>query len=420
MKEIQVTTLDNGLRVASDLMPMMETATVGVWIDSGTRYERAEVNGVAHLLEHMVFKGTKKRDARRIAEDIEDVGGSMNAYTARENTAYFARVLKEDVSLGVDVIADILQYPLFDPEELARERSVVLQEIGQANDTPDDIIFDYFQEIAFPDQPLGYPVLGLPEIVSSLSRDALIDYRDGHYSPQNVVLVGSGNVDHDALVQLGKQHFNHLPGPQPRTEIAGSYKGGQRMFERDLEQFHVVLGFEGPSYRADDYYTASVLSTLLGGGMSSRLFQEIRENRGLVYSIYSFTASYNETGLFGIYAASGPESAKEIMPVIWDEIDKLANDPPPEEEVARSRSQLKASLLMSLESTMARCEQLGQHLLIFGRPLTTEEIVADIEAVTPEMLQHMAQKMFAQPPTLTALGPGKPLAALGDVNRRTR
>lgn len=281
MSTIKVTTLPNGLRVATDSMPHVETTSLGVWVGVGTRNERAEVNGVAHLVEHMVFKGTPTRTAFDISEQIEAVGGHMNAYTTREHTAYYAKVLKEDAALALDVIGDMLQHSLLDEDELVRERDVVLQEIGQAEDTPDDIIFDHFQARAFPDQALGRPVLGQPEIIGALPRDALVDYIGGNYSGRTMVLAASGRIDHGWLVEKAAEVFRDLPAPaDPAALDPARYTGGDFREDRDLEQLHIVLGFEGVGVHDPDYYAHSVLSTLLGGGMSSRLFQEVREKRG--------------------------------------------------------------------------------------------------------------------------------------------
>jgi len=405
---IRVTTLPNGLRVATDTMPGVESATVGIWTNCGARNETEAENGVAHLLEHMLFKGTARRTAKAIAEEIEAVGGQMNAYTARENTAYYARVLKEDVPLAVDIVADLLQHSIFDEGELGRERSVVLQEIGQANDTPDDIVFDHFQAAAFPGQPIGRPVLGTPETVSGMSRSSLTGYLAAHYAPSELVLAGAGAVDHDRLVDQALAAFDSLPASTPPVSGAAIYQGGDFRDEQDLEQLHFLLGFRGAAIADADYYAQSVLATLLGGGMSSRLFQEVREKRGLVYSIYSFASAYQDGGVFGIYAGTGPGEIGELVPVVCDELlavtQKLT-----EEEIRRARAQIRAGLLMGMESSMSRAEQLGQHLLLFGRPIPSAEIIAKIDAVDMETLIRVASGLFSTIPTVAALGPIKKL-----------
>jgi len=401
---VRLTTLDNGLRVVTDPMDAVETVSLGVWVDVGTRHEPAEVNGVAHLLEHMAFKGTERRSAKDIAVEIENVGGHLNAYTSREQTAYYAKVLAEDAPLGVDILADILQHSVFDEEELARERTVILQEIGQANDTPDDIIFDLFQEQAFPHQPLGRPVLGRPEIIESIPRDRIAAYLKDTYAAPGMIVSAAGKIDHDALVELAAKKFGALPTSSTASTSPARYGGGEVREERDLEQVHVVLGFSGMKFSDPDYYAAAVLSTALGGGMSSRLFQEIREKRGLVYSIYSFAHSYRDGGLFGVYAGTGEDQVAELMPVVCDEVLRIGEDLE-EEEVRRARAQLKAGLLMSLESTSSRCEQIAQHLLVFGELLDPREMVRRIEAVDRAAVMSAAKRIVAEMPTFAALGP---------------
>jgi predicted Zn-dependent peptidase len=403
-ENVRVTTLPNGFRVATDRMDSVETTSLGVWTGVGTRNEPPEHNGVAHLLEHMAFKGTKRRSARDIVVEIEDVGGFLNAYTGREQTAYFAKVLAEDTPLVVDILADILQNSIFDADELARERAVVLQEIGQAEDTPDDIIFDHFQEIAFPNQAMGRPVLGRAEIVRDLPREVVAGYMASRYRAGQMVLAAAGRVDHDALVDMAQKLFAGLPtGAVPPSERA-QYKGGDGRFPRELEQVHLALGFPGVTYNDPDYYVAAVLSQLLGGGMSSRLFQEIREKRGLVYSIHSFSSSFADGGIFGIYAGTGEKEVAELMPVVCDELAKLPGDMT-DPEVKRAAAQLRAATLMSREKPSARCEQLASQLLIYGRPIPPAEAVARIEAVTIDDLARLARRLTQSQPTLTAMGP---------------
>jgi predicted Zn-dependent peptidase len=384
-------------------MDAVETVSLGVWVDVGTRHEPAQINGVAHLLEHMAFKGTERRSALAIAEEIEAVGGHLNAYTSREHTAYYAKVLKEDVPLAVDILADILQHSVFDAEELDRERAVVLQEIGQANDTPDDIVFDLFQERAFPDQPMGRPVLGRPEIIQSVSRDAVANYLRRNYAAPRMVLAAAGKVEHEALADHAMRAFAHLPHESAAETQPARYVGGDKREHRDLEQVHIVLGFSGVSYADPEYYAASVLSTALGGGMSSRLFQEIREKRGLVYSIYSFAHGYRDGGIFGVYAGTGPDEVVELMPAMCDEIARIGEGLDPA-ELKRARAQLKAGILMSLESTSARCEQLAQHLLVYDELLDPRDIVQRIEAVDDAAVRRVASRITQARPTFTALG----------------
>jgi predicted Zn-dependent peptidase len=401
---VHLSTLANGLRVASDRVDTVDTVSLGIWIDVGTRHESPGINGVAHFLEHMAFKGTQRRSARAIAEEIEAVGGHLNAYTSRESTAFYAKVLKEDVPLALDILADILQHSTFDQEELERERTVILQEIGQANDTPDDIIFDHFQECAYPDQAMGRPVLGRPEIIRQLDRDAVTTYLRDHYGAELMVLAAAGNLEHERLVYLAEELLSDLPAQRLVTTEPARYVGGNRRENRDLEQLHLVLGFLGIELSDPDYYAASVLSTAFGGGMSSRLFQEIREKRGLVYAVHSFVHGYRDGGLFGIYAGTGEEEAAELVPALCEEAMRLESGFTPV-ELHRAKAQMKAGLLMSLESTSARCEQLAQHLLIHGTPFDPQEIVRRIEAVDDAAIRRIVDRWFSAPPSLAALGP---------------
>ena len=327
MSDVKVTTLANGLRVAVDPMPEVELASLGIWVACGTRHENAELNGMAHMLEHMAFKGTKTRSARAIAEEIENVGGSLNAYTGREITAYHASVLKEDVALGVEMISDILRNSVFDPDELQRERGVILQEIGQALDTPDDVIFDQFQETALPGQPLGRPVLGTAASVEAIGRDDLFAYLARHYTASNMVLSAAGRVEHDQIVDLANKHFGSVPRTPANAQapVPLRYVGGDGREARVLEQAHLVLGCEGIGYRDPDYFALAVYSTLFGGGMSSRLFQRIREERGLVYGIHCFNTAYGDGGLFGIYAGTGEDDLAELVPAVCEEFVSVAS-----------------------------------------------------------------------------------------------
>jgi predicted Zn-dependent peptidase len=397
-------TLPNGLRIVTDPVASVDTVSLGLWVDIGTRHETPDINGVAHFLEHMAFKGTERRSARAIAEEIEAVGGHLNAYTSRESTAYYAKVLREDVPLALDILADILLHSTFDPDEFERERAVILQEIGQAHDTPDDIIFDHFQERAFPAQAMGRPVLGTPEIIGGLSREAVVSYLRGHYSASHFVLSASGNLEHDRIAALAGELLAEMPADLPVATEPARYVGGDFREERDLEQLHLVLGFPGLSLGDPDYYAAAVLSTAFGGGMSSRLFQEVREKRGLVYAIHSFVHGYRDGGLFGIYAGTGEAEAAELMPVLCDETMRLADGLAPG-ELARAKAQMKAGLLMSLESTGARCEQMATHLLVHGTPFDPAEIVRRVEAVDDAAIARVVTRWRGATPTLAALGP---------------
>ena len=400
---VQISNLANGLRVATDFIPSVETVTLGAWVGVGARDEGGAVNGIAHFLEHMVFKGTRRRTAFDIAEEIESVGGQLNAWTSRENTAFYARVLAGDVPLAVDTIADILQNSIFDAQEIQRERQVVLQEIGQVNDTPDDVIFDYFQARAYDQQALGRSVLGPVEVVSTLSRGDLVDCLS-RYGSQTMILCAAGRITHADFVQLAEDHFGDLPAGQPPQRVNACYTGGDFRQDRALDQAHILIGFEAVAFDDPDYYATQIYSTLLGGGMSSRLFQDIREERGLAYSVYSFASSFVDSGLFGVYAGTGEKQLAELVPAVASVLHQSC-ERPDLRDLARARAQLKASLLMGRESTSVRCEQLAQQLLVFGRPLSTDEIVREIDAVDPDRIQATARRVLSSVPTVAALGP---------------
>ncbi len=408
---VQVTTLANGLRVVTDTMDSVETVAVGIWVAAGTRHETADVNGISHLLEHMAFKGTQRRTAQLIAEEMDNVGGQLNAYTSRDHTAYYAKMLKEDLGLAVDILADILLNSTMDEEELAREQHVVVQEINQADDTPDDIIFDHFQAAAFPEQPMGWPVLGREDLVRGVTSQRLRTYMSSNYAADNMVASASGAVDHGAFVRLIENAFGNLPRRSAVSEVAGRYQGGDFRQERDLEQIHVVLGFGGLPHGDPDFYNLGALSTLLGEGMSSRLFQEIREKRGLAYSVFSTSQSFSDTGLFSIYMGTGQSDVQKLVPVLRAEIEKVQAKVS-EDEVKRARAQIKAGLLMSLESPGSRCAQSARQIMVYGRPLTVAEIIAKVDAVNADGICRVAQRIFSGKPTLAALGEGKSLDGL--------
>jgi len=387
-------------------MPHLETASLGVWVNTGARAERAHEHGVAHMLEHMAFKGTARRSAREIAEEIEAVGGGLNALTSFETTDYFARVLKENVPLALDILADILQNPTFAEDDLAREKEIILQEIASIQDSPDDLVFELAQEAAFPGQPLGRTILGSPGSVRAMSRDDLVAYRNGAYTAPRMVLGAAGAVDHDMVVAQADTLFAALPVSGERDNEPARYAGGHRSLSRRFEQSHIVIGFEGPSFRADTYFASLIYSVLLGGGMSSRLFQEAREKRGLCYDIHAFAWGFSDTGLFGVHAATGPGQVEELVRVIMSELRAVATEGPDEGELHRAKAQIKASLLMSLESSEARASQIARDTLVFGRPLTTAELIDRIESVTRADVGALgAGFLLAAQPVTASVGP---------------
>ncbi len=389
---LRIDTLSNGLRVATEHMPGLASAALGVWIGAGGRHESDRETGVAHFLEHMAFKGTKTRSAYDIAVAIEDVGGYLNAYTSREATAYYARVLGEDVPLGLELLADILTRPVFTPEDLALERGVILQEIGQALDTPDDIIFDWLQETAYPGQAFGRSILGEPSHVRAITEAHLHAFTARCYAPEQMVIAAAGAVDHDAIVRQAEALFGHLARRAPAQAEPAKFLGGERRMDKTLEQAHFALGLEAPGWNADDLYAGQVVSTLLGGGMSSRLFQEAREKRGLCYSIFAQASAHEDTGIMTIYAGTGAAEIRGLSELVIDEIRRAA-DAATEEETARARAQLKAGLLMGLESPFGRCERMARSLLIWDRVWPQDETVARIEAVDAKAARASAEKM---------------------------
>jgi len=418
---VETTTLDNGMVILTDHMSHLESASLGVWVKAGARSERKTEHGISHLLEHMAFKGTATRNALQIAEAIENVGGDLNAATSIEHTGYFARVLKEDVVLAADILSDILQNSLFDEEELTREKQVIVQEIGAARDNPDDQVFDLFQEAAFPSQPIGRTILGTVDSVRAVNSDTIRKYMNRNYVGDHMVLAAAGNVSHDNLVDVARERFatlkpNGAPAPQ-RAE----YQGGQERLVSDHEQAHIVVGFEGRAYNADGFYAAQVLASILGGGMSSRLFQEIREKRGLCYSVYSFHWAFADSGVFGVAAATGADEVADLVPVVLDEL-KRATENITDEEVIRVRNQIRAGLLMSLESPSARAGQLARQQILWGRPIPMQETVDRINAITAKRVQDIAEQIFTGgTPTLAGIGPIGNLAdveAIGEHLRR--
>jgi predicted Zn-dependent peptidase len=417
MPTVQKTILDSGLTILTETMSGVETVSFGAYIDAGSRHESQEENGAAHFLEHMAFKGTGQRSSYQIAESIEGVGGEINAHTSREQTAYYVKLLKEDLAIGVEIIGDILTDSQFDPDEVEKERNVILQEIAQTNDTPDELIFDLFQSAAFPDQPLGRPILGSEDIVSRMKSSTLKTFIQTHYQPKNMVVTASGNLTHEHVVDLVAKSFSGLSnyGPAPAL-VPGTYVGGIYAEYRNIEQVHTVIGFQAPGYGAADYYPALLLSVLLGGGMSSRLFQEVREKRGLAYEIGSFVWPSKDTGLFGIMADTSPNDVPALMEVLVEELWKT-QDEITQQEMRRAKAQFKATLLMSMESTSIRCEQMAWQWQNFGRIISVPEMVANIDAITADEVMMTAYDLFTTKKTVTVLGPIDKPRRIGAVIR---
>jgi len=414
---VEITRLNNGIHVVTHHMPHLETAALGIWVKAGARDERAEENGIAHFLEHMAFKGTPRRSARAIAEEIESAGGEINAATGMETTTYYARVLKQDWALALDILADIFTSPELDAEELERERDVILQEIAAAHDQPDDLVFDLVQAASFGGHPLARSILGTQELVGGVTRQQILDWRNRNYWGSRIVVAAAGNIDHKVFAAEAERLLGAIEegaGPQRETP---SFLPTACTAEKPLDQAHVVLSFEAPSYRHPDIYVLQVLSSILGGGMSSRLFQEVREKRGLCYSVFSFGSAYEDAGQVGVYAATSPEHANELLDLTSEVMLSLAQEVT-EAEVARAKSQLKASLVMNLESASARADQIARQFLAFGEVPAISTLTAKIEAVTPEQVRVLAERLFRhQKPAFSAVGHIGQMAAYDAITR---
>jgi predicted Zn-dependent peptidase len=412
---VEVTRLPSGLVVITDAMSHLETASLGVWVGCGSRDEQPDEHGISHLLEHMAFKGTSRRSARQIAEQIEAVGGDLNAATGVETTAYYARVLRADVPLALDVLSDILANPTFDPDELGREKNVIVQEIGACEDTPDDLIFDYLQQTAFPDQSIGRSILGTRATVRSFDSRRLRSYLARNYRAPDMVVGAAGAVNHAQVVAEVESRFAAFASMTAPAPERSRFRGGVRIDKRDLEQVHLALALEGVSQKDPELYSLQAFANVLGGGMSSRLFQEIREIRGLCYSIYAYHAPYADTGVFTLYSGTDASDAAELMQVAVDEI-AAAADTLTEAEIARTKAQMKAGLLMALESSGTRAEQIARQMITYGRPIPLEEIVAKVEAVTVESARAAGRALIARNrPAVAALGPGAGLESAAAI-----
>lgn len=417
--DVDISRLSNGLTIATHTMAQVESVALGIWVKAGSRNEATGQHGIAHLLEHMAFKGTDTRSALRIATDIEDVGGDINASTNVETTAYFARILHNDIPLAIDILCEIVTSPKFNESELEREKQIILQEIGAAHDTPDDIVFDHFMETAFRNQMIGRPILGTPETVQAFSADDLRSFMNAQYSADRMVIVAAGAVRHDVFVREIEQRLGafqaHPLAPLPELV---NYIGGDFREYRNLMDAQVLLGFEGRAYHMCDFYASQLLAMILGGGMSSRLFQQVRENRGLCYSIYAFHWGFSDTGLFGIHAATDENGLEELIPVILDELHK-ASEHIDNKELNRALAQYRANLVMSRENLANRAGHIARQILLYGRQIPDEELFERLSLVTPERLVDLARRLFINAkPTLAAIGPVGKLMPFDEMQLR--
>jgi predicted Zn-dependent peptidase len=400
---MQLTILPNGFKVASRQMPGLETAAVGLYAEAGARHEPASLNGIAHLFEHMVFKGAGGRNAREISEAIEDVGGELNAATDRDGTSFTASVMAEHLPLGVSLIADLVQRPHFEAADLKREKEVVLQELGEARDTPSDIIFDDLWSAAFDAQPLGRPVLGDEESIEAIALDDLHDWQRSRYRAGSLALVAAGKVEHEALVALAEEHFAALPGGTIEDPAPARFTGGTRVSRMSSEQAHLTLAFPAPSQRDPAYFAARLFADAVGGGMSSRLFQQVREDRGLAYSVYASLQPYADTGIFYAYAATARRESASAAQLIEDVIADAA-ETVTQRELDRVRTQSRAGLLMSMESPWGQAHYVARQLSVWGRLVEPSEVIAALDAVMLEDLRAAGAAMLAGPRARATIG----------------
>ena len=390
------TTLPNGLRVLTETMPAVRSATIGIWADVGSSLESSGDRGISHLVEHMLFKGTARRSARDIAETMDGVGGNLNAFTDKETTCYYAKVIDRHVPLALDVLADMFLNSTFDPDELSKEQNVVLEEIKMYEDSPDELIHDLFLQTMWDGSHLGEPTIGFADSVVKVTPDDLRAHMRGHYAPNSVIVAAAGNVEHERFVEMVSEQFGSFQGacPLPPAE-APKTTPAVHVRHKDSEQAYVVLGTGGLSVRDERRYALSLLDTILGGGMSSRLFQEIREKRGLVYTVYSFQAAYREAGLFGVYAGTSPEHVQSCIDLTVEQFHRIAEERVSEDELHLAKEHMKGNLTLSLESSSSRMIRLGRNEFALGRYLSPEEIEARIDAVTAEELQDLAQELLS-------------------------
>lgn len=403
----QKTTLDNGLRILSESIPYMSSVSIGFFVGTGSRSESLPEQGVSHFIEHLMFKGTDKRSARDIAEEVDDVGGQLNAATDRENTCYYIKVLPEHLGLGLDILSDMLLHSKFAEADVEKERQVVLEEISLYEDSPDELIHDLHMNSLWPGHALGRNILGTRDSIGAMTREMILDYTRRHYMPDNIVVAAAGNLTHDQLVSQVRRFWDNVRGAaKVSADSTPMFASGRHLQEKEIEQIHICLGTPGVAHDDPRFYASHVLNTILGGGVSSRLFQHIREERGLAYSVCSYPSSFRDTGLFTIYTGVSPENCREVMDVIGSIIDDIRGNGVRPDELKRAKEQLKAGLLFSLESSSSRMSRLGRAEISSREYLSPEQLVAKVDAVMLQHLFDLAQPLFRHESTcLTALGP---------------
>jgi predicted Zn-dependent peptidase len=404
---INRTRLDSGLRVVTEALPGLRSVTLGMWVGSGSRDETDVSSGASHFLEHLLFKGTEDRSAREIAEAIESVGGEMNAFTTHEQTVFYVRVPDTQFALAFDILADIVWQPAFRESDVESERQVILEEIGMRDDTPDDLVHELFEQAMFPGHPLGREVLGSEATIKSMSRERIAEYHGAHYKPSNLVFAAAGNLDHDDVLARARARFPEDPGirpARPRPELRGPEP--VVVTTRSTEQDHVVVGLRALPSLDPDRYAFGVLNQAFGGGMSSRLFQSVREERGLAYSVYSYRAAYEDAGFLAIYAGTAPDRVHETLGVIGDELELLARDGLSAAELEAAKGHIAGSLAMSLETSSSRMRRIGRAEQAEGEVPAIDELVARVEAVTADDVARVVDRVLRDAqPTLAVVGP---------------
>ena len=404
---IKKSILDNGIRVISERIPYASSVSIGIWVANGSRHERRESNGVAHFIEHLLFKGTDRRSSLDIAREIDSVGGVLNAFTSREYVCYYAKVLDKFLPRAVDLLTDLFLFSKFDSEEIEKERRVVLQEISMMEDTPDDLIHDLFHQHFWQGHPLGMSILGDAESVGGLSRDAIIGYKDQMYRGDDIIISAAGNLKHDELIRLLEQHLSSVPSGNGRAEAAlPVYQRRIELVEKDLEQVHVCLGLKGVQQNHPSRYDAFIMNAILGGSMSSRLFQEVREKSGLAYSVYSYIASHADAGSLVVYAGASPDNSAQLLEIMLRELSRFKDEPVPENQLEGAREQLKGNLLLSLESSDNRMSRLAKNEIYFAGPLPLSDIMEGFDRVSSESIQRLAGELLDNS-TLTLVMLGK-------------
>lgn len=404
---MEITTLDNGVRVVSEMVPYVQSASVGLWVGVGARDEEDRIRGISHFIEHMLFKGTQQRSAREIADAIESRGGHLNAFTGKEATCYETRVLADDVALSVDILTDMLLRSLFDPEEMEREKRVVIEEIKMYEDTPEELVHDVFEQTLFSTHPLGKSIIGTEKTVSSISRDDITGYIAHRYRPDRIVVSAAGNLEHKELVKLAEKALGNLEGCAPERVTKAPKPSGKskQIRKRDVEQIHFVMGTTGYSKLDKNRYSLSIMNNVLGGNMSSRLFQEIREKRGLAYSIGSYGRSYADGGFFCVYGGTSPTTYEQVLELTRAEFANLRKNGLTDDELNKAKTQVRGALVLGLESMAARMNRYGESLLAYGRVIPITEVLAEYDAVTHDSIAAVANQVLDEThTTLAAVG----------------